>query len=114
MPFPEQPRHPFNEEEIRTALNHSLGLFDIEQFSGHNAIKGPPPLARFHQTSRDPKLMWRRINDLDLLLPTKRPDGSIIMGEPVRISKQCIGLSAHSGIPSTKGCKNPRPGFSKA
>ncbi len=77
------------------------GRFDIEQFSGHNVPSGPPPLARFHQTARDPKLIWRRINDLDLILPSKKPDGSIVMGEPVAVSKKCIGLSAHSGIPST-------------
>jgi hypothetical protein len=77
------------------------GNFDIEQFSGHNTPDGPPPLARFHQTARDPKLIWRRINDLDLILPAKRPDGSIVMGQPVAVSKNCIGLSAHSGIPST-------------
>ncbi|MHC4507751.1 MAG: COG1470 family protein [Planctomycetota bacterium] len=77
------------------------GSFDIEQFSGHNIIKGPPPLARFHQMARDPQLMWRRINDLDLILPAKKPDGSIIMSDPIAVSKKCIGLSAHSGIPST-------------
>ena len=77
------------------------GSFDIEQFSGHNIIDGPPPLVRFHQTARDPKLIWRRINDLDLILPAKKPDGSIVMGDPIAVSKKCIGLSAHSGIPST-------------
>jgi hypothetical protein len=77
------------------------GSFDIEQFSGHNRTNGPPPLARFHQTARDPKLIWRRINDLDLILPSKQPDGSIVMGDPIAISKKCIGLSSHSGIPST-------------
>lgn len=77
------------------------GSFDIEQFSGHNALHGPPPLARFHQTARDPKMMWRRINDLDLILPAKQPDGLITMGIPSAVSEKCIGLSAHSGIPST-------------
>lgn len=77
------------------------GSFDMEQFSGHNCPAGPPCLARFHQTARDPKRIWRRINDLDLILPGKRPDGSIAMGDPVAVSKMCIGLSSHSGIPST-------------
>ncbi|MHC4581330.1 MAG: hypothetical protein ACYS14_07720, partial [Planctomycetota bacterium] len=77
------------------------GNFDIEQFSGQNVIDGPPPLARFYQTASDPKLIWRRINDLDLILPAKKADGSIVMGEAVAVSKKCIGLSAHSGIPST-------------
>ena len=77
------------------------GNFDIEQFSGHNLISGPPPLARFRETAKDPKLIWRRINDLDLILPAKKPDGSIVMGDPIAVSKECIGLSTHSGIPST-------------
>ena len=76
------------------------GSFDIEQFSGHNIVDGPPALARFHQTAADPKLIWRRINDLDLILPIKRPDGSIVMGQPIAVSKNCIGFSDHSGIPS--------------
>ncbi|MBN1846293.1 MAG: BNR-4 repeat-containing protein, partial [Sedimentisphaerales bacterium] len=77
------------------------GQFDMEQFSGHNRPSGPPALARFRQTARDPKRIWRRIHDLDLILPTKGPDGVIVMGDPLAVSKQCIGLSAHSGIPST-------------
>lgn len=77
------------------------GSFDIEQFSGHNTLAGPPPLLRFHQTARDPSLMWRRINDLDLILPARQADGSIVMGDPIAVSNQCIGLSAHSGIPSS-------------
>ncbi len=77
------------------------GKFDIEPFSGHNVVDGPPALAHFHQTAADPKLIWRRINDLDLILPAKRNDGTIAMGEPINVSESCIGLSAHSGIPST-------------
>jgi hypothetical protein len=77
------------------------GSFDLEQFSGHNITEGPPPLARFYQTARDPKLMWRRINDLDLILPAKQADGSIVMSDSVAVSNKCIGLSVHSGIPST-------------
>ncbi|MCP4450736.1 MAG: hypothetical protein GY809_04695, partial [Planctomycetes bacterium] len=65
------------------------GSFDMEQFSGHNILTGPPPLARFHQTAKDPKLMWRRIHDLDLILPAKQPDGSIAMGDPVTVSTKC-------------------------
>ena len=77
------------------------GSFDLEQFSGHNLPSGPPPVARFYQTAKDPKLMWRRIHDLHLILPAKKPDGSIVMGDPIAVSKKCIGLSTHSGIPST-------------
>jgi len=76
------------------------GNFDIEPFSGHNRCDGPPPIARFRQTAADPNLIWRRINDFDLILPEKGPGGSIVFGDPVPVSKLCIGLSIHSGIPS--------------
>ena len=73
---------------------------DFEQFSGHNLPEGPPPIVRFTRTASDPRLIWRRINDLELLLPEK-VDGRLVFGEPVLISKLCIGLAAHSGIPSS-------------
>ena len=76
------------------------GVFDIEAFSGHNMTSGPPPVARFIQTAADPKNIWRRINDFDLFLPEKGPDGDLRIGAPVTVSKMCIGLSIHSGIPN--------------
>ncbi|HOZ49206.1 MAG TPA: BNR-4 repeat-containing protein [Candidatus Hydrogenedentes bacterium] len=76
------------------------GPFDIEQFSGHNVPDGPPPFVRFTLTATDPKVFWRRVHDLHLFLPEKASDGAISMGEPILLSKQCIGFSAHSGIPS--------------
>jgi hypothetical protein len=82
------------------------GSFDIEQFSGHNIPDGPPPLARFHRTAKDPNLIWRSLNDFDIFLPVKRSDGAIVIGEPVPVSRKCIGLSVHSGIPSTIVSRN--------
>lgn len=73
--------------------------YDIEQFSGHNVPAGPPPILRCTETKADPKLIWRRINTLELFLPEKK-NGRLTLGNPIRISDQCIGLSAHSGIPS--------------
>jgi hypothetical protein len=74
--------------------------FDLEQFSGHNGSDGPPPIVRFTRTASDPKRIWRRINDLELLVPEREGD-SIVIGEPILLSKSCIGLSTHSGIPSS-------------
>jgi len=76
--------------------------YDIEQFSGHNAAseKGtPPPVVRFTLTESDPKLFWRRLNDLELFVP-KFVDGRLVMGPPVLISRKSLGQSSHSGIPS--------------
>ena len=77
------------------------GVFDLEQFSGHNTPASPPPLARFIRTASDPDHIWRKVNDLDLFLPAKTAGGTIVLGEPIRLSALCIGLSSHSGIPST-------------
>ncbi len=76
------------------------GPMDIEQFSGHNTPDGQPPIVRFTLTAADPDRIWRRIHDLNLFLP-KLVDGRLSMGEPILISRNCIGLAAHSGIPSS-------------
>jgi hypothetical protein len=76
------------------------GSFDIEQFSGHNILDGPPPILRYTFTAKDEKLFWRRLHDLELLLP-KKVDNRVVMGEPILISKLCIGLASHSGIPAS-------------
>lgn len=90
-----------NAMAFRACALPGRGAFDIEQFSGHNTPAGPPPLARYTLTARDPKLIWRRLNDLDLLLPERGADGVVTLAETVPISKKCIGFSAHSGIPSS-------------
>jgi hypothetical protein len=74
--------------------------FDIEQFSGHNGLDGPPPIVRFTRTASDPKRIWRRIHDLELFVPQWK-EGKIVIGEPIRLSQSAIGLSTHSGVPSS-------------
>ncbi len=76
------------------------GTIDIDQFSGHNISEGPPPFVFFQRTAADPDLRWRSINDLRLFVP-RMVDGELQVGEPVLITEDCIGLSAHSGIPSS-------------
>lgn len=76
------------------------GTLDFEQFSGHNRLDGPPPILRYAHTASDPRLFWRRVHDLELLLPRKTA-GGLVVGEPVLVTQQCIGLAAHSGIPSS-------------
>ncbi len=88
------------------------GNMDIEQFSGQNAPEGPPPFTRFRRTAKDTTMKWRSLNDLELFAPRK-VDGRIEIGEPVLITRMCIGLSNHSGIPSSvvsDGAKIHGPG----
>ena len=85
--------------------------WDIEQFSGHNIPEGPPPIVRFTQTHlddpdvptgrRDPRVRWRRVNDLELFVPERTADGRIELGEPMFLSDMALGSSMHSGIPSS-------------
>jgi hypothetical protein len=83
------------------------GVFDIEQFSGHNGSSGIPPLVRYTLTARDPNVFWRRVNDLHLFVPERTQSllpgrqFDIDFGEPILLSNTCIGASMHSGIPSS-------------
>jgi hypothetical protein len=75
--------------------------WDIEQFSGHNVPHSPPPVLRNTQTQGpDPQHFWRRVNELELFVPSKDSDG-IIIGDPILLSAKAIGISSHSGIPSS-------------
>ncbi|NLJ35572.1 MAG: hypothetical protein GX358_04965 [candidate division WS1 bacterium] len=75
------------------------GSIDIEQFSGHNMPEGPPPFVRFRRTEKDPNLKWRSVNDLELFVP-QMVDNKLVIGEPVSLTRDCIGFSGHSGMPS--------------
>jgi len=83
------------------------GGIDLEQSSGQNAPEGPPAFTRFRRTAKDPKLRWRSLNDLELFTPEK-VDGVIEIGEPVLITRLCIGLSSHSGMPSSVVSDGPK------
>lgn len=74
--------------------------FDLEEFTGHNPLDGPPPIVRFTQTAKDEKLFWRSLNDLELFVP-RWENGRVVLGEPILITRQCIGLASHSGIPAS-------------
>lgn len=74
--------------------------YDIEQFTGHNLIEGPPPVMRYTRKVSDEKHFWRRYGDLELLIPRKTKDG-IEWEDPVLVSEECLGVSSHSGIPSS-------------
>ncbi|MBS11335.1 MAG: hypothetical protein CME19_07020 [Gemmatimonadetes bacterium] len=74
--------------------------WDIEQFSGANTPDGLAPFVRATETGKyNPANFWRHVNDLELFLP-KQVDGEIVIGDPILLSTQAIGISSHSGIPS--------------
>ncbi len=79
----------------RGATSQSM---DMEVFCGHNPLSGPPPILRYVFTGRDPKLFWRYLHTLELFVP-KKQGGAIVLGDPVILSEECLGLSSHSGSP---------------
>ncbi len=82
-------------------------VLDIEQSSGRNLPHGPPPILRCIQTAADESLRWRKINDMDLFLPVRKGDG-LALGDPIRITDKCLGLSSHSGTPSSLASSGSR------
>jgi hypothetical protein len=86
---------PGRESEIRA--------WDFEQFSGNNVPPGPPPVVRLTRTARDTstRLRWRSVNDLELFVAEKDADGTLRVPPPLRLSETSLGLSLHSGIPSS-------------
>jgi hypothetical protein len=74
--------------------------FDIEQFTGHNTPDGPPPIMKYTRTAADKQHFWRRSGNLELLIP-KKTNAGIEWEQPVLISGKCLGVSSHSGLPSS-------------
>jgi hypothetical protein len=82
--------------------------YDIETFTGHNLPAGPAPFVRAAQTAgADPDNFWRRVNDLELFLP-RLEAGHIVLGEPILVSPQAIGIAAHSGVPAALASQGDR------
>ncbi len=73
--------------------------FDLEVFTGHNVLDGPPPILRYSFLYADPKVFWRRLYRLELILAEDRGE-DVVFGSPVTISESVLGHSAHSGSPS--------------
>jgi hypothetical protein len=82
--------------------------WDIEQFAGHNIPAGPAPFLRATETGvYDPKNFWRHENDLELFLPSV-VDGKVVVGDPILLATEAIGISSHSGIPSAMASRGDR------
>ncbi|GAB4130037.1 MAG: hypothetical protein Kow0040_07130 [Thermogutta sp.] len=73
--------------------------FDIEVFTGHNLLDGPPPILRYAFLQADPRVFWRRLYRLELILPEFRGE-EIAFVAPIVVSESVLGHSAHSGSPS--------------
>ncbi len=72
---------------------------EIEQFTGHNRLDGPPPVLTFERTGPHPA-RWASYHDLWLYLPQREGD-TLVLGEPIRVAEAVIGSCQHSGGPSS-------------
>ncbi len=73
--------------------------FDIEQFTGHNALDRVPPILTYTFTEAHPA-RFAGYNDLNIYLPEKR-DGALELGEPIFVAPGCLGSCQHSGGPAS-------------
>ncbi|HJN18042.1 MAG TPA: BNR-4 repeat-containing protein, partial [Armatimonadota bacterium] len=80
------------------------GAFDIEQFTGHNALPHPPPVLSYVTTGPHPS-RFCTYNDLLLYMPT-RADERLDLGEPVKITDNCLGSCQHSGGPASTATRD--------
>ena len=72
--------------------------YDIENFSGHNALSQPPPLLVHRLRAKHATARWGAYYNLFLYLP-KRHGGALELGDPIKITDDCLGSCQHSGGP---------------
>ncbi len=73
--------------------------FDIETFTGHNALPHPPPVLGYLKTADHPA-DWCSYFDLLLYLPERSGD-TVQLGQPVLVTDNCLGGCQHSGGPAS-------------
>ncbi|MDH7571580.1 MAG: BNR-4 repeat-containing protein, partial [Armatimonadota bacterium] len=78
--------------------------FDIEQFTGHNALSEPPPVLSYVFTRPHPA-RFCGYYDLFLYLPRREGD-RVSLGDPVKVTDNCLGSCQHSGGPASTATRN--------
>jgi len=80
------------------------GTFDIEQYTGHNALSIPPPVLAYVPTAEHPA-RFAGFHDLLLYLPRKQGN-QIEVGDPIKVSDNCLGSCQHSGGPASTATRD--------
>jgi len=78
--------------------------FDIEQFTGHNALHEPPPILSYVWTANHPA-RFASYHDLLLFMPSKE-NGHLVLGEPIKVAENCLGSCQHSGGPASTATRD--------
>ena len=81
--------------------------YDLENFSGHNALAGPTPLLVYRFRAKHPTAKWGAYHDLLLYLP-RRVGNRLELGEPVQLADDCLGSCQHSGGPPSLATRDGR------
>lgn len=81
-------------------------VFDIEQFTGHNTLDGPPPILLYVPTGPHPAT-YASYNDLLIVIPRREGD-RLIIGEPTLVAHNCLGSCQHSGGPASTVTRDGR------
>lgn len=80
--------------------------FDIEQFTGHNALDMPPPLLAYEFVKSHPA-EFAGYHNLKLILP-HQADGKLLLPEPILVAENCLGSCQHSGGPASTATRDGR------
>jgi len=96
----------YTPDEGRTYSVYDLpgNSFDIEQFTGHNALDMPPPILSYVGTGDHPA-RFASYHDLLVFMPSKE-NGQLVLGEPVKVAENCLGSCQHSGGPASTATRD--------
>ena len=96
----------FTPDAGRTFQAYPIGgtAFDIEPFTGHNRVDGPPPIL-LYTFRQDHPARFAGYHDLHLL-SIRRDASRLILGEPVPVAVDCLGSCQHSGGPASTATRD--------
>lgn len=76
------------------------GTYMIETWMGGQTTNHIPIVARYQRNPEKKQVAkWARVHDFQIFIPQFQ-NNSLDVGNPVLVSDNCVGMSAHSGIPS--------------
>ena len=76
------------------------GNYWVETWMGGQTSPHIPIVTRYLlNPDKKQVAMWAKVHDLQILIP-EFTNGELKVGKPILISNNCVGMSAHSGIPS--------------
>lgn len=76
------------------------GTYMVETWMGGQTSHHIPIVTRYRRNPEKKQVArWARVHDLHIFIP-QFTNNSLDAGDPILVSDNCVGMSAHSGIPS--------------